>query len=85
MSKVLKEYLVQNPVIKLKHLPSYSPNLNLIERLWKYTRKVVINPHYHEKFETFSNSIKSFFDNIHQQQHELAQFIGLKFRVFDLN
>jgi transposase len=84
VSKVLKEYLAQNPVIKLKHLPPYSPNLNLIERLWKYTRKVVINPEYHEKFETFTNSIKSFFDNIDQHKQELAQFIGLKFRLFEL-
>lgn len=84
VSKVLKEYLKINPVIKLIHLPPYSPNLNLIERLWKYTRKTVINPQYHEKFETFTNSIKSFFDNIDNNKQELAQFIGTKFRLFDL-
>jgi transposase len=85
VSKVLKEYLAQNPVIQLIHLPPYSPNLNLIERLWKYMRKVVINPQYHEKFETFTNAIKSFFDNIEEHKQELAQFIGLKFRLFELN
>jgi transposase len=85
VSKVLKAYLAHNPIIKLIHLPTYSPNLNLIERLWKYTRKVVINPHYHEKFESFSNSIKFFFDNIDQHKESLAQFIGQKFRLFDLD
>lgn len=42
VSKVLKGYLLENPNIKLIHLPSYSPNLNLIERLWKFLRKEVI-------------------------------------------
>jgi transposase len=84
VSRVLKAYLVENPIIKLIHLPSYSPNLNLIERLWKYTRKEIINPHYYEKFEDFSNAIKSFFDNIGQHKQALAQFIGNKFRFFNI-
>jgi transposase len=84
VSKVLKAYLLENPVIKMIHLPAYSPNLNLIERLWKYLRKEVINPFYHEKFETFTHSIQSFFDTIGEHQTALAQFIGQKFRLFDL-
>jgi transposase len=84
VSRVLKAYLVENPIIKLIHLPSYSPNLNLIERLWKYTRKEIINPHYYEKFEDFSNAIKCFFDNIGQHKQALAQFIGNKFRFFNI-
>ncbi len=84
VSKVLKAYLSENPIIKMIHLPPYSPNLNLIERLWKYTRKEVINPFYHEKFETFTKSIQSFFDNIGSHKTALAQFIGQKFRLFDL-
>lgn len=83
VSAVLKEYLAANPRIILKHLPAYSPNLNLIERLWKYLRKEAINPVYHEKFESFSDSIKNFFSNIHYKKEELSKFIGLKFRMFD--
>lgn len=70
-SKIFKAYLAQNPVIKMKHLPSYSPNLNLIERLWKFTRKNIINLNYCEKFETFTNNIKSFFDNIGDYKEQL--------------
>jgi transposase len=84
VSAVLKEYLAQNTVIKLIHLPTYSPNLNLIERLWKYTRREVINATYYEKFKEFSFGIKSFFDNIEQHKDNLAQFIGRKFRLFEL-
>jgi transposase len=83
VSKVLKAYLAENPQLKLIHLPAYSPNLNLIERLWKYLRKEIINPNYYEKFEQFSLAIEKFFDSIHNKKDEIAQFIGTKFRMFD--
>lgn len=85
VSTVLKDYLIKNPIIKLIHLPTYSPNLNLIERLWKYTRKEIINPNYYEKFKEFSEAIEDFFENIDQHKQQLKQFIGLKFRLFDLD
>jgi len=84
VSSVLKEYLARNPQIKLIHLPPYSPNLNFIERLWKYLRREVINPNYYEKFEQFSRAIEHFFDNIQLKTAEIAQFIGNKFRLFHL-
>ncbi len=84
VSKVLKAYLVDNLQIKLIHLPSYSPNLNLIERLWKYLRREVINECYYEQFCSFKQAIVSFFDNISQYKQALSKFIGQKFRYFDL-
>lgn len=83
VSKVVKAYLAANTRIELIHLPAYSPNLNLIERLWKYLRKTVIHPHYYEKFEHFSLAIQHFFANIADKKDELATFIGRKFRLFN--
>lgn len=82
VSTVLKEYLKLNPVIKLIHLPTYSPNLNLIERLWKFVKKELINPNYFEKFALFSTEIKNFFDNIHLLKEQVYKFIGNEFRLF---
>ena len=50
--------------IKLILLPSYSPNLNFIERLWKYMKKYIIGVKYREKFKEFEDDIHYFFDNI---------------------
>lgn len=83
VSHLMKEYLANNTKIELIHLPPYSPNLNLIERLWKYMRKEVINHNYCEKFTHFSHQIKSFFNNIDRHQQELATFIGHKFMKFN--
>ena len=41
-NKKLKEW-VDGTKIRQIFLPPYSPNLNLIERLWKFLRKKVIN------------------------------------------
>ena len=44
--------------INLIYLPPYSPNLNLIERLWKFLRS---NIHANKYYDSF----KQFFDNVH--------------------
>lgn len=62
--------------IQMIYLPPYSPNLNLIERLWKFMRKTVINTMYYEKFSAFRQAIWNFFDSIDQYKDELKKFIG---------
>ena len=85
-SKLVKEFL-KNSKIELMFLPPYSPNLNLIERLWKYLRKKIINTTYYPKFEQFKIAIENFFANIDSKKDELKQFIGSKFHIaeFQLN
>src|ERR1700690_615828 len=53
--------LVQNLAkvlgIELLFLPSYSPNLNLIERLWKFMKKQALNSRHHQDFKKFQAAI----------------------------
>jgi transposase len=81
-SKQLMEYL-KNSKIKMIYLPAYSPNLNLIERLWKFMRKKIINTTYYADFETFKKTILNFFNNIGQYKNELKRFIGTKLRLLN--
>ncbi len=39
--------------IELLYLPAYSPNLNLIERLWKFVKKKVLYSKYYPNFAEF--------------------------------
>ena len=76
-NKDVKAYLEKPGCrIKLIFLPPYSPNLNFIERLWKYMKKYIIGIKYREKFKQFERDIRYFFDNIKQYKKELKQFIG---------
>jgi len=65
------------------YLPPYSPNLNLIERLWKFMRKKVINLKYYPKFQQFKDAVKGFFETSSKYKNELAEFITLNFQTFD--
>jgi transposase len=58
-NRLVKEYL-QTSKIKLHFLPSYSPNLNPIERLWKWMKERVMYNTYYQEFEDFRNAIMEF-------------------------
>lgn len=56
-------------------LPPYSPNLNLIERLWKYLRQKSINtPFYRTKGE-FRRAVQGFFTRLPEFGHDLASLL----------
>lgn len=80
-SKVVQAYLKQHPKINLIFIPPYSPNLNLIERLWKFLRKKVINTTYYEKLKDFRLNILDFLDNIKLYSEEVKKFVGTKLHL----
>ena len=50
-----------NPRIRLRFLPTYSPNLNTIERAWKIMHEHTANNLYSPTFKAFTEKIRSFF------------------------
>lgn len=70
--------------IKLIHLPTYSPNLNFIERLWKYMHQTIIGVKYREKFKEFETDIRAFFTNFDDYKADLHPFIGTKMHVIQV-
>lgn len=79
-SKEVKAYLVDSK-IRLVFLPSYSPNLNPIERLWKYFKKVVLYNTYYESLKQFRRASISFFKNIDEHLEELAPILQADFNL----
>ena len=72
--------------IELLFLPPYSPNLNIIERLWKFTKKQILHARYYDEPEKFHTAIKSFFKNINKRFNDnLKSLLTLKFQFFDHN
>jgi transposase len=71
--------------IELLFLPSYSPNLNLIERLWKWTKKDCLNCKYYSKFTDFVAAINASLKKIEMQEYkkELEKHLSLNFQLFD--
>ena len=62
-SQLVKDFLVENKRIHLMFLPPYSPNLNIIERLWYILKKKVVYNKFYPKFQDFSKAVNDFFEN----------------------
>jgi transposase len=67
-------------------LPPYSPNLNLIERLWKFLRQKIINATFYRTKGQFRQAVLGFFHRLHRLDefgHELASLFSLNFHLID--
>jgi len=66
--------------IELLYLTTYSPNLNLIERLWKFVKKQCLYSIYYPDFSTFKQAITDCLDQCHTTyKKELDSLLTLKF------
>jgi transposase len=69
--------------IELLYLPSYSPNLNLIERLWRFVRKQSLDSTYYEDFGQFAAAIDGCLDGLHTvHEREMRTLMTHKFQTF---
>lgn len=70
--------------IDLLYLPPYSPNLNLIERLWKFVKKKCLYSKYYAKFDLFKQAITDCLAHTHDlYKAELDTLLTLNFQTFD--
>jgi transposase len=70
--------------IELLYLPSYSPNLNLIERLWKFVKKEVLTCRYYEDFARFTAAIVECLEGVEGKHKEaIASLLTLNFQTFE--
>ena len=80
----LVQALAKSLGIELLFLPSYSPNLNLIERLWKFVKKKALNSRRHEDFAAFQRAINDCLDQTTTKYHvELKTLLTQKFQTFE--
>jgi len=70
--------------IELLYLPPYSPNLNLIERLWKFVKKKCLYSIYYDNFLAFKEAITLCLSQTHSTyKDELDTLLNLKFQTFE--
>ena len=79
-SRAVKEWVENSRIVQV-FLPSYSPNLNLIERLWRFFRKKVTDTEFYPTKEKFREAVRRFFNDIEQHRSELESLLTLNFRV----
>lgn len=77
--------LAESLGIELLYLPPYSPNLNLIERVWKLVKSKCLRNRYHESFAGFTAAIDEFIDSLSGENRELLRsLITENFQLFPI-
>jgi transposase len=80
----LVQSLARQLGIRLLFLPSYSPNLNLIERLWRFVRKQSLNSTWFDSFEQFQGAIDDCLNKMATvHRHEASTLFVHHFQRFE--
>jgi len=80
-AKAVSHWLLHHPRFKPIFLPTYSPNLNLIERLWRFFHQRATWNRYFETFEEFRKVSLNFFKNLNIYQKELSSLLTDNFQL----
>jgi transposase len=78
----VKEWLARHRQFRLVPLPAYSPNLNLIERLWKFLRKKAFQ-RWHLTFEGMQAAVAEVLDRLGEYRDELSPLMTERFAIVE--
>jgi transposase len=79
----VKEWLACHRQFRLVPLPAYSPNLNLIERLWKSLRKKALS-RWHVTFEGMQAAVAGVLDRLGDYRDELSTLMTERFAIVEV-
>jgi transposase len=77
---VVKEWLQRHPEFHLSQIPAYSPNVNLIERLWKFLRAKALCK-WHKTFEDMQAAVSEVLEHLEDYRGELQTLMTEKFHI----
>src|SRR4051794_13324697 len=79
---VVEEWLKRHPEFRLEPVPPYSPNVNLIERLWGYMKEKALG-RWHPTFEAMQRAVSEVLDHLGQHQERLATLMVDEFHIIE--
>jgi len=80
-AQLVKNFLKDHPRIILHFMPPYSPNRDIIERLWKILKKKVVYNKFYLKFDDFRDAIINFFENKVWMDNEFDKILTDNFQI----
>jgi len=81
-SPVVKEWLKRHPEFHLSGIPAYSPNVNLIERMWKFLRAKALS-RWHKTFADMQAAVSEVLDHLEDYRGELRARMTETFPILD--
>ena len=81
-SAIVKAWLKRHPEFHLSRIPAYSPNVNLIERMWKFLRAKALS-RWHKTFDDMQAAVSEVLDHLEDYRDELRTLMTEKFHIID--
>lgn len=80
-AEIVTKWLEDHPKLQIEFLPPYSPNLNLIERLWRFVKEKLVKNTYYKKYKTFRAKVFQLLNHIDEHVDELRTLMVEKFEI----
>ncbi len=80
---LVQEWLEKHKKFQIIYLPPYAPNLNLIERFWKFGKNKLVKNQYHAQYKTFRAKVFQFLNHVDEYQEELKSLMTENFQIID--
>jgi transposase len=81
-SAIVQTWLKRHPEFHLSRIPAYSPNVNLIERMWKFLRAKALS-RWHKTFDDMQAAVSEVLDHLEDYRAELRTLMTEKFHIID--
>lgn len=79
---VVQEWLRRHPEFHLEPVPPYSPNVNLIERLWRFMKQKALS-RWHKTFEAMQEAVAEVLDHLDEYREDLATLMVDTFAIIE--
>lgn len=80
-ARIVSEWLEENKKINLIFLPGYAPNLNLIERFWRFAKNKLVRNKYYKEYKKFRAKAFQFLNNVNDYADEFKTLMVEKFQI----
>lgn len=80
-AQIVFDWLKEHPKLQIEFLPAYAPNLNLIERFWRFTKEKLVKNSYCPKYNIFRAKVFRFLNHVEQYVDELRTLMVEKFQI----
>jgi transposase len=82
-ARAVRSWLDDHPKLICWFLPTYSPNLNLIERFWRLAKEKLVNSIYYKQYKTFRCNVFRFLNHVDELKESLKTLMTEKFQILD--
>lgn len=83
VAREVRQWLEKHPKLICWFLPTYSPNLNLIERFWRIAKKHLVNNTYYKLYKTFRCQVFRFLNHTNNVKNEIKSMMSEKFQILN--